>query len=102
MHDERVVHRDLKPANFLLVEGKLKLIDFGIAKAMIGDTTSIYAANNQMGTVNYMSPEAANPSEALDDGLYDLTPEERIEKRGRVNQRTFVTSDSKLKIEVDE
>lgn len=41
VHDQRIVHSDLKPANFLLVEGQLKLIDFGIAKAISGDTTSI-------------------------------------------------------------
>lgn len=41
MHEQRIVHSDLKPANFLLVEGQLKLIDFGIAKAINGDTTSI-------------------------------------------------------------
>ena len=41
IHAARIVHADLKPANFLVVEGQLKLIDFGIAKAIQGDTTSI-------------------------------------------------------------
>jgi len=41
IHEARIVHSDLKPANFLVVEGRLKLIDFGIAKAISSDTTSI-------------------------------------------------------------
>ena len=41
IHEERIVHSDLKPANFLLVKGSLKLIDFGIAKAIMSDTTNI-------------------------------------------------------------
>lgn len=41
IHEERIVHSDLKPANFLLVRGSLKLIDFGIAKAIMCDTTNI-------------------------------------------------------------
>lgn len=41
LHEQRVIHSDLKPANFLFVEGKLKLIDFGIAKTMSQDTTKI-------------------------------------------------------------
>ncbi|KAJ1948089.1 Dual-specificity kinase, spindle pole body (SPB) duplication and spindle checkpoint function [Linderina pennispora] len=57
IHEERVVHADLKPANYLLVKGSLKLIDFGIAKAIGNDTTNIHR-ENQIGTVNYMSPEA--------------------------------------------
>jgi serine/threonine protein kinase len=48
IHEERIVHSDLKPANFLIVEGQLKLIDFGIAKAIKADTTSI-ARENQVG-----------------------------------------------------
>ena len=57
IHEERIVHTDLKPANFLFVKGILKLIDFGIAKAISDDTTNIHR-ENQVGTLNYISPEA--------------------------------------------
>ncbi|KAJ1964282.1 Dual-specificity kinase, spindle pole body (SPB) duplication and spindle checkpoint function [Dipsacomyces acuminosporus] len=63
IHEERVVHADLKPANYLLVKGSLKLIDFGIAKAIGNDTTNIHR-ENQIGTVNYMSPEAIKETNA--------------------------------------
>ncbi|WOO83461.1 Serine/threonine-protein kinase mph1 [Vanrija pseudolonga] len=57
VHAENVVHTDLKPANFVLVKGRLKIIDFGIAKAIANDTVNIQR-EQQIGTVNYMSPEA--------------------------------------------
>ena len=57
VHEAKIVHCDLKPANFLLVQGQLKLIDFGISKAIMNDTTNVLR-ENQVGTVNYMSPEA--------------------------------------------
>lgn len=57
IHDARIVHGDLKPANFVFVEGTLKLIDFGIAKAIGNDTTNI-VRDSQVGTINYMSPES--------------------------------------------
>jgi serine/threonine-protein kinase TTK/MPS1 len=59
IHEQKIVHSDLKPANFLFVEGALKLIDFGIAKqdTSKSDTTNI-VRDHQVGTVNYMSPEA--------------------------------------------
>lgn len=57
IHEQRIVHSDLKPANFLFVKGQLKLIDFGIAKQIRSDTTNIMR-DSQVGTVNYIPPEA--------------------------------------------
>jgi serine/threonine-protein kinase TTK/MPS1 len=47
----------LKPANFILVGGKVKLIDFGISKTIQADRTSV-TCDQIVGTFNYMSPEA--------------------------------------------
>ena len=45
IHELKIVHSDLKPANFILVHDTLKLIDFGIAKAISNDTTNIQREN---------------------------------------------------------
>jgi len=57
IHEEGVIHTDLKPANFLMVQGKLKLIDFGIADHLEDDCTSI-ERDCALGTPSYLSPEA--------------------------------------------
>jgi serine/threonine protein kinase len=60
-HDLGIVHRDLKPANVLLREGDLgrvKVIDFGLAKLVTGETLTKLTADQQiLGTPLYMSPE---------------------------------------------
>lgn len=52
-----VIHSDLKPSNFIINGGLLKLIDFGIAKSVQPDKTSVLT-ETQVGTLNYMSPES--------------------------------------------
>ncbi|KAJ4345319.1 uncharacterized protein N0V89_011449 [Didymosphaeria variabile] len=62
VHDHDIVHSDLKPANFVLVQGSLKLIDFGIANAIETDHTINVHRDSHIGTPNYMSPESLEDS----------------------------------------
>lgn len=55
-HAAEIIHRDIKPQNIIISkEGKVKVTDFGIAKA----TTSNTVSSNAMGSVHYTSPEQA-------------------------------------------
>lgn len=55
-HEHHIIHRDIKPQNILVSDsGKIKVTDFGIAKAATGDTI----ASSTMGSVRYLSPEQA-------------------------------------------
>lgn len=65
-HDKGLVHRDLKPENiFLLGDGQVKILDFGLAKAVVAgpdqsvDSETIAGTDpgTVLGTVGYMSPE---------------------------------------------
>lgn len=58
-HAEGLVHRDIKPSNFMLTKkGQIKLLDFGIAKNIAGNSEYTQTGTSQMmGTLLYMSPE---------------------------------------------
>ena len=55
-HSHHIIHRDIKPQNIIISrEGKVKVADFGIAKAATSNTIS----QNAIGSVHYLSPEQA-------------------------------------------
>src|SRR6202171_4720151 len=71
-HEKGIIHRDLKPANVKLTpEGKVKVLDFGLAKAFAEDSSTVDMSNSPtlsmaatmhgviLGTAAYMSPEQA-------------------------------------------
>ncbi len=71
-HEKGVIHRDLKPANVMITaEEKVKILDFGLAKALVDETQSIDPSDSPtiteamtrpgvvLGTAAYMSPEQA-------------------------------------------
>ncbi|HSC89389.1 MAG TPA: serine/threonine-protein kinase [Polyangiaceae bacterium] len=59
LHSRDIVHRDIKPENILLVDGRWKLADFGIALPNTQQTTQISGQNSAWGTTMYISPEQA-------------------------------------------
>ena len=62
-HERGFVHRDVKPGNILIrVDGKVKLTDFGIAKA--ADAVPVTRSGMVMGTAHYIAPEQASGAEA--------------------------------------
>lgn len=69
-HEQHIIHRDIKPQNMIISrDGKVKVADFGIARAVSAQTLSSAA----MGSVHYISPEQARGgySDARSD-LYSL------------------------------
>ncbi|SIR98806.1 Stk1 family PASTA domain-containing Ser/Thr kinase [Williamsia sterculiae] len=59
-HQNGIVHRDMKPANVMIDKsGAVKVMDFGIARAMSDSTSSMTQTSAVIGTAQYLSPEQA-------------------------------------------
>ena len=59
-HQHGIVHRDIKPANVIITHnGAVKVMDFGIARALHGAPTTMTQTGMVMGTPQYLSPEQA-------------------------------------------
>jgi eukaryotic-like serine/threonine-protein kinase len=57
-HAQGLIHRDIKPANILFTsEGMVKVVDFGIAKALTGATIDLTVEGTTVGTATYIAPE---------------------------------------------
>ena len=71
-HSKGLVHRDIKPANVIISSGKIKVLDFGIAKELSTES-GLTKTGVQVGTPMYMSPEQVN-AEPLDNltDIYSL------------------------------
>jgi tRNA A-37 threonylcarbamoyl transferase component Bud32 len=59
-HQSGIVHRDIKPANVIITTtGAVKVMDFGIARALHGASSTMTQTGMVMGTPQYLSPEQA-------------------------------------------
>ena len=71
LHDAGMLHRDIKPSNVLVTrEGRVVLLDFGLAVQRERAERADLSTPNVMGTIQYMSPEqarhgSADPSQRL-------------------------------------
>lgn len=72
-HTQGILHRDIKPANIMIDnQGKVFIVDFGLAKELTGTEHSLTMTGTIMGTADYMSPEQAQGDKKKIDARSDI------------------------------
>lgn len=90
-HDQQVVHRDIKPENILFSEGKCKVSDFGLGRALVDDV-SLTKEGTVLGTPAYIAPEQIHgkkPTAACDQYALGVLFYELL-----TGSRPFISDDS--------
>jgi serine/threonine protein kinase len=105
VHSQGIVHRDIKPSNLMITsEGKIKLMDFGIAKTMDAVSPEYTQTNTgvQIGTPMYMSPEQvrANGNISYGSDIFSLGVVlwQLVTSKKPYSEKTLATIDIQFKI----
>lgn len=69
-HEKGILHRDIKPANIIIDElSRVKIVDFGISKNLVDNSSKYTKTDHFVGTISYMAPEllrGQNPTPSSD------------------------------------
>jgi serine/threonine protein kinase len=95
LHSQGYTHRDIKPSNLLVMNGMIKLADFGCSSnASLGDTDSGHYT--MAGTAIYMSPECMNSSNNIEEELphinSNIIDNRDFKERRRYGKKTDIWS----------
>lgn len=80
LHSQKIIHRDIKPANLKLTpQNRIKLLDFGIAKNNLGETSAITTVGSLAATLQYAPLEQVLRADANYHAVLSVNASEKVE-----------------------